>query len=104
MDNPWAKPPRQVLPQRYFAPACWVAAPQSSEPAAVAQTGAEKAQTFATARGSKKPAGVSGGLLYSAPFAEEEGFEPPDLLQSAVFKTAAIDHSAIPLNDLMALG
>jgi hypothetical protein len=30
--------------------------------------------------------------------AEEEGFEPPDLLQSAVFKTAAIDHSATPLN------
>ena len=28
--------------------------------------------------------------------AEGEGFEPPDLLQSAVFKTAAIDHSAIP--------
>jgi hypothetical protein len=27
--------------------------------------------------------------------AEREGFEPPDLLQSAVFKTAAIDHSAI---------
>ncbi|PZU79716.1 MAG: hypothetical protein DI529_17285, partial [Chryseobacterium sp.] len=23
-----------------------------------------------------------------------EGFEPPDLLQSTVFKTAAIDHSA----------
>ena len=29
--------------------------------------------------------------------AESEGFEPPDLLQSTVFKTAAIDHSAIPL-------
>lgn len=28
-------------------------------------------------------------------FAEREGFEPPDLLQSTVFKTAAIDHSAI---------
>ena len=27
-------------------------------------------------------------------FAESEGFEPPDLLQSTVFKTAAIDHSA----------
>lgn len=26
--------------------------------------------------------------------AENEGFEPPDLLQSTVFKTAAIDHSA----------
>jgi hypothetical protein len=31
--------------------------------------------------------------------AEKEGFEPPDLLQSTVFKTAAIDHSAIsPIN------
>ena len=29
------------------------------------------------------------------PFAEKEGFEPPDLLQSIVFKTIAIDHSAI---------
>ena len=28
-------------------------------------------------------------------FAEKEGFEPPDLLQSTVFKTAAFDHSAI---------
>ena len=27
-------------------------------------------------------------------FAEEEGFEPPDLLQSTVFKTAAFDRSA----------
>ncbi len=27
-------------------------------------------------------------------FAESEGFEPPDLLQSTVFKTAAFDHSA----------
>ena len=27
--------------------------------------------------------------------AEREGFEPPDLLQSTVFKTAAIDRSAI---------
>ena len=26
--------------------------------------------------------------------AEREGFEPPDLLQSTVFKTAAFDHSA----------
>lgn len=32
----------------------------------------------------------------SGALAEEEGFEPPDLLQSTVFKTAAIDHSAIP--------
>lgn len=28
-------------------------------------------------------------------FAEKEGFEPPDLLQSTVFKTAAFDRSAI---------
>ena len=28
-------------------------------------------------------------------WAEREGFEPPDLLQSTVFKTAAIDRSAI---------
>jgi hypothetical protein len=27
--------------------------------------------------------------------AEGEGFEPPDLLRSTVFKTAAFDHSAI---------
>jgi hypothetical protein len=27
--------------------------------------------------------------------AEREGFEPPDLLQSTVFKTAALDRSAI---------
>jgi hypothetical protein len=33
--------------------------------------------------------------------AEKEGFEPPDLLQSTVFKTAAIDHSAIsPINTI----
>ena len=32
-------------------------------------------------------------------FAEKEGFEPPDLLQSTVFKTAAFDRSAIsPIN------
>ena len=30
-------------------------------------------------------------------FAEREGFEPPDLLQSTVFKTAAFDRSAISL-------
>ncbi len=28
-------------------------------------------------------------------FAEKEGFEPPEVLPSTVFKTAAIDHSAI---------
>ncbi len=27
--------------------------------------------------------------------AEREGFEPPEVLPSTVFKTAAIDHSAI---------
>ena len=32
---------------------------------------------------------------------ESEGFEPPDLLQSAVFKTAAIDHSASSLNQFV---
>lgn len=29
------------------------------------------------------------------PFAEKEGFEPPVLLQTTVFKTAAFDRSAI---------
>ena len=28
-------------------------------------------------------------------YAEREGFEPPEPLSSTVFKTAAIDHSAI---------
>ena len=28
--------------------------------------------------------------------AEEEGFEPPEVWPSTVFKTAAFDHSAIP--------
>ncbi|MFM2019363.1 MAG: hypothetical protein RL007_3019 [Bacteroidota bacterium] len=28
-------------------------------------------------------------------WAEREGFEPPEVLPSTVFKTAAIDHSAI---------
>jgi hypothetical protein len=41
----------------------------------------------------KKPVSI----LETGFLAEEEGFEPPDLLQSAVFKTAAIDHSATPL-------
>ena len=31
-------------------------------------------------------------------FAEKEGFEPPEVLPSAVFKTVAIDHSAISPN------
>ena len=34
-------------------------------------------------------------LDFETIIAEKEGFEPPDLLQSTVFKTAAIDHSAI---------
>ena len=32
--------------------------------------------------------------------AEREGFEPPEPLSSTVFKTAAIDHSAISPVDL----
>jgi hypothetical protein len=34
-------------------------------------------------------------LLIDNQSAEKEGFEPPDLLQSTVFKTAAFDRSAI---------
>ncbi len=34
-------------------------------------------------------------LRYYLYLAEREGFEPPDLLQSTVFKTAAFDRSAI---------
>ena len=37
-------------------------------------------------------------LHYSPRFAEAEGFEPPERCRPAVFKTAAIDHSAtLPL-------
>lgn len=32
--------------------------------------------------------------LFSFGLAESEGFEPPELLHSIVFKTTAIDHSA----------
>jgi hypothetical protein len=39
-----------------------------------------------------KKRGIKPLFLHSA---EREGFEPPDLLQSIVFKTIAIDHSAI---------
>lgn len=46
-----------------------------------------------------KKAHREGGLGYFTLSAEREGFEPPDLLQSTVFKTVAIDHSAISLND-----
>ena len=45
--------------------------------------------------------GQKGGIRYNYclfrenHLAEREGFEPPDPLRSTVFKTAAIDHSAI---------
>lgn len=35
---------------------------------------------------------LGAGILF---FAEREGFEPPEPRSSTVFKTAAIDHSAI---------
>ncbi len=35
------------------------------------------------------------GTFWCVLLAEREGFEPPDLLQSTVFKTAAFDRSAI---------
>jgi hypothetical protein len=35
---------------------------------------------------------------YLNPFAEEEGFEPPEPFGSTVFKTAAFDRSATPLS------
>lgn len=35
-------------------------------------------------------------MAFSVCFAEEEGFEPPNPFGSTVFKTAAINHSAIP--------
>lgn len=34
-------------------------------------------------------------MIYSSSCAEGEGFEPPEPCGSTVFKTAAIDHSAI---------
>ena len=37
----------------------------------------------------------SGGEKHPHPLAEREGFEPPEPRGSTVFKTAAIDHSAI---------
>lgn len=42
-----------------------------------------------------KTKGLNPFLLGQSLFAEKEGFEPPDLLQSTVFKTAALDRSAI---------
>ncbi len=38
---------------------------------------------------------LEGFGFLSVPLAEREGFEPPEPLSSTVFKTAAIDHSAI---------
>ena len=34
-------------------------------------------------------------MIYSLQIAERQGFEPREALTSTVFKTAAIDHSAI---------
>lgn len=41
-----------------------------------------------------KPYDLQAFKLFCNATAESEGFEPPDLLQSTVFKTAAFDHSA----------
>ena len=49
-----------------------------------------------TFQGKKITRTLCGLLNNSEESAEEEGFEPPDLLQSIVFKTTAIDHSATP--------
>jgi site-specific DNA recombinase len=38
--------------------------------------------------------GLSSFFVAKSPSAEKEGFEPPEVLPSTVFKTAAIDHSA----------
>ena len=51
-----------------------------------------KLHTKPQKRRKTKPAGFS---RFLALFAEREGFEPPEPLSSTVFKTAAIDHSAI---------
>ncbi|CEN32734.1 conserved hypothetical protein [Capnocytophaga canimorsus] len=40
-------------------------------------------------------------LLFRVPHAEKEGFEPPEVLPSTVFKTAAFDRSAISPNALI---
>ena len=42
----------------------------------------------------KKALLVGLSIVYLKTSAQNEGFEPPDLLQSTVFKTAAFDHSA----------
>ena len=49
-------------------------------------------QSVPSRKEQKNPLSYRSGFSWVA---EEEGFEPPDLLQSTVFKTAAIDHSAI---------
>ena len=49
--------------------------------------------------GIKKPPKCNLGRL----FAEREGFEPPEALTSTVFKTAAIDHSAISPDDSLSV-
>ena len=43
----------------------------------------------------KKTPAYYAGASYSFLLAEREGFEPPEPRSSTVFKTAAIDHSAI---------
>ena len=44
----------------------------------------------------KNPCSSKLGTDFCYHFAEEEGFEPPVRCRTTVFKTAAIDHSAIP--------
>ena len=43
----------------------------------------------------KQPASIKRKKQLLLLSAEKEGFEPPEPLSSTVFKTAAIDHSAI---------
>ena len=44
----------------------------------------------------KKPRSSKLDAVFCCHVAEEEGFEPPVRCRTTVFKTAAIDHSAIP--------
>ncbi len=53
----------------------------------------QQIRNFFDGRKQKKATGNSSRL--SNPVAEREGFEPPEPCSSTVFKTAAIDHSAI---------
>ncbi len=62
-----------------FAKPCFFLFHPASKSELLAQSGKEKTQNF----------------RFGFSFAEKEGFEPPDLLQSTVFKTAAFDRSAI---------